>query len=338
MKTFVQIFTAAISSRCIPLLLLPMLMICSIPTYAQYSFQVVLPPGAGFTQVFGINNAGKVTGGAYHGGTWTNFIYDMKSGEYTYIGSEMGGMDISNSGVTVGGVDGVCAIWDKKGNITTFFSPSWTVDSTCQARGVNSNGKVSGFEIDESGVFTGFIFDPEYDTYEEFLPSLQTIAHAINAQGQNVGSVYLDPDEAYPGSPEGFYGYLRQVNGSVKYFAISQSYPGETWARGISESGLIAGFYTDPDTFDYKSYVTTVSAGTEFEEITLTDDQVLYQKPCNPNVPPSPGPGYVAGTWITASQIRNDGVVVGSCRDWYVNETTQDVIGYGYGFIATPIK
>ena len=315
--------------------LLPLALIGG-PAYAEYSFQVVLPPGAGFTQVFGVNNAGKVTGGSDDGVTHFNFIYDMKSGEYTNIGSEMGTLEISNSGVMVGNVNGVCAIRNKHGTITTFSPPSPHV--FCQARGVNSNGKVCGFETDEFGVILGFIYDPEYDTYEEFLPSLQTIAHAINAQGQNVGSVYLDPDDAYSGSPEGYYAYLRQTDGSVKYFAISQSFPGRSRARGISESGLIAGFYVDPDTFDYKSYVTTVSAGTEFEEITLTDDQVLYQKPCNPNVPPSPGPGYVAGTWITASQIRNDGVVVGSCVDYYINETTQDVISYNYGFIATPIK
>ena len=125
------------------------------------------------------------------------------------------------------------------------FPPSWTPDSFCQARGVNPDGKVSGFEFDENFDWLGFIYDPEYGTYEEFLPSPQTIAQGINAQGQNVGSVTLDADEAYEGSAPGSYGYLRQTDGSVKYFEISQSFPGESRGRGLSENGLISGFYLD---------------------------------------------------------------------------------------------
>ena len=313
-----------------------MLMIHTSPASAEYTYQVIDPLGSEFTQVFGINNAGKVTGGADDGGAGFAFIYDMESGEYTDLGSEMDVLEISNPGVMVGGVDGVCAIRDKKGNITTFFPPSWTDDSFCQARGVNPDGKVSGFEVDAVGNFIGFIYDPKQGTYEEFLPSQQTIAHAINAQGQNVGSVFLLAGEAYVGSPRGRYGYLRQVDGSVKYFAISQSYPGLTRGRGISENGLVTGFYRDPDTFELKSYVTTLSEGNEFEEITLTDDQILHQKPCDPDVPPSPGAGYELFSDMTASQVRNDGVVVGSCTDTYSNGTPEESVVYGIGFIATP--
>ena len=318
----------------IPLLLLPVMLICSLPAHADYSFQLVNPPGADFTQTFGINNAGKVTGAT----NVFSFIYDMKSGEYTVISYEMGVLDISNPGVVVGSVDGVCAIRDKDGTITTFSPPFYTTDSLCRARGVNPDGKVSGFVQDVSGVTLGYIYDSEYGTYEEFLPSPLTIAHAINAQGQNVGSVYLFEHEAYAGSPEGTYGYLRQTDGSVKYFAISQSAPGQTRARGISENGLISGFYRDPDTFEIKSYVTALPKGTGYEDISLTDDQVLYQKPCEPDLPPPPGPEYELFTDMYAEQIRNDGVVVGICADTYFNDETGDFIEYTQGFIATPIK
>ena len=324
--------------------LLPLALIGG-PAYAEYTYQLVIPPGAENSQTWGINNAGKVTGITFDDDYVFSyrFIYDMKSGEYRDIGIEFVG-EISNSGVMVGRVDNVCAIRDKQGNITTFFPPSWTVDKFCNARGVNSNGKVSGVvrdaEDDEFGVWTGFIYDPEYDTYEEFLPSGQTIAHAINAQGQNVGSVTLDADEAYEGSPWGRYGYLRQVDGSVKYFAISQSRPGRTRARGISENGLVTGWYPDFDTFEWKGYVTTLSDGNEFEEITLSDDQVVYQKPCDANIPPPPEPeaDWVLFTYMTPLQIRNDGVILGICSDYYYNETTDVWIEHTNGFIATPIK
>ena len=331
--------------------LLPLALIGG-PAYAEFSYQVVRFPGADHTHSsLGINNAGKVVGTAFvdvsadgieHRHIGYSFIYDMENGEYTNIGSEFFPWDISNPGVMVGNVvDRVCAIRDKKGNITTFFPPSFTPDSTCLARGVNSNGKVCGMVRDavddEFGV--GFIYDPEYDTFEEFLPSRRTWTTAINAQGQTVGSVWVFENEAYADSPEGHYGYLRQTDGSVKYFAISQSPPGQSRARGISENGLVTGFYVDPDTFEVKSYVTTLSDGNEFEEITLSDDQVVYQKPCDPNVaPPPPGYGFL-WTDFLAMHIRNDGVVVGSCSDWYFNETTGDWIEYSdYGFIATPIE
>ena len=336
-KPLRKIGIKAIAFRCAPLLLLSVMMMCSLPAYAEYTYQVINPPGAEFTQTFGINNAGKVTGGT-GGEDGYSFMYDMKKGTYTHISDEMGVLDISNPGVMVGDVAGVCAIRDKMGNITTFFPPSWTVDSFCQARGVNPDGKVSGFEIDEVGNFLGFIYDPEYGTYEEFLPSPQTIAHAINAQGQNAGSVFLLAEEAYVGSPPGRYGYLREEDGSVKYFAISQSIPGQTRARGISENGLVTGFYWNPDTDELNSYVTTLSDGTEFDDITLSPDQILHQKPCDPDVPPSPGAGYELFSDMTASQVRNDGVVVGSCTDTYFNDSTGDFVQYGIGFIATPIE
>lgn len=315
-----------------------MLTIYSSPASAEYNFQVVIPPGALSAQTFGVNNAGKVTGVADDGVSQFSFVYDMKRGTYTTISVDFGALDISNSGVMVGDIDDVCAIRDKKGNVTFFYPPSYTVDSACQARGVNSNGKVSGYEIDENGVWRGFVHDPRKGTFEEFLPSAQTFAHAINAEGQIAGSVFLDADEAYPGSAAGRYGYVRETDGSLKYFAISQSFPGQTRARGISESGLVAGFYIDAVAFEQKSYVTTLSKGTGFEEITLTDDEVVYRKPCDPNLPAAPGEGYDLYTDVTASQVRNDGVVVGSCVDSYFNGTTGDEVGYAYGFIATPAR
>ena len=313
-----------------------MLMIYISPASAEYTYQLIIPPGAENAQTLGINNAGTVVGATFgDSGFGYSFTYDMKKGEYTTISNEFGVIEISNPGVMVGDVDGVCAIRDKKGNITPLFPPSWTPDSFCQARGVNPDGKVSGFEIDEFGDWLGFIYDPEYGTYEEFLPSPQTIAQGINAQGQNVGSVTLDADEAYEGSAPGSYGYLRQTDGSVKYFEISQSFPGESRGRGLSENGLISGFYLDPDTFEFKSYITTLSSGTAFESITLTDGEMIYQKPCDPDLLPLPG--YVlVFTDMTAAQVRHDGVAVGTCTDYLFNGVGW--IWYTHGFIATPIK
>lgn len=318
--------------RSIPLFLLSALMICSLPVFAQYSFEAINPPGSTGAQVFGVNNAGTVVG-VTNDEPGFSFTYDMKKGKYTTIDG-LSVLGISNSGVMVGDVDGVCAIRDKKGNITLFSPPS--EEDFCQARGVTSNGLVNGYVTDEFGFWMGFVHDPKKGTFEEFLPSFQTLAHGINAHGQSVGSVYLLADEAYPGSVEGFYGYLREKNGDIKYFEIDQSVEGRTRARGISASGLVSGFYLDSVEFVTKAFVIELSKGTEFETVTLTDDQVIYHSsPCNPDFA-SPGPDYEHFVDMFGEQPRNDGVVVGVCRDLYFNGTTGDLVIQNSGFIATP--
>jgi len=316
-----------------------MLMVYISTASAEYSYQLVIPPGAENANLFGINKAGKVVGRTFNDlGFLGSFEYDMKSGVYTNLEEGFRAFGISNSGVMVGDVDGVCAIRDKKGNITTFFPPAYTENSFCQARGVNANGKVSGFVIDDD-VWFGFIYDSEYDTYEEFLHSPVTIANGINAQGQNVGSVYRFGGDVYTDSPEGRYGYLREPDGSIRYFEISQSLPGWTNIRGISENGLISGFFLDPATLEFTGFATTIPEGNEFETITLTHDQVLHLRPCYPGLPSPPGEGYVLLTDVFTHQVRNDGVVVGRCTDYHYNSTTGDEIEYTtYGLIATPIR
>jgi len=259
---------------------------------------------------------------------------------YTSLGETFDSIGINNPGVMVGSdvSNGLCTIREKDGTLTYFYPPSWTVNSFCTGRGVNPDGKISGFLIDEFNDFLGFIYDSEYGTYEEFLPSWQTIPHGINAQGQNVGSVALDPDVAYPGSPPGRYAYLREVDGSVKYFAIGQSLPGESRARGISENGLMSGFYLDPDTWNYIGYATTLPEGEGFEYVWLTDAEVVHLSPCDPDSPPPP-PGYVILTDVFLAGVRNDGVVVGQCQDYYWNWDTFDYIPLKtFGLIATPVK
>jgi hypothetical protein len=317
---------------------LPLLMLGSLPASAQYSYQFIGPPDGLFPGATGISNAGKVVGQDFDGTSEFSFVYDMKRGDYTRIDDGFLVWGISNNGVMVGDVGGVCAVRDKKGNVTEFLPPSFGPGSICFARAVNSNDKVTGFLIDNVGGWLGFIYDSRHGTYEEFLPSFQTIAQGINAQGQNVGSVVLPENEAYEGSPEGVYAYQREADGSIKYFEINQAFPGESRARGISESGLITGFYLDPDTFEFRSYVTTLSDGTEFESIELADDQRVYVSPCDPDLE-EPPPGYFAFSDVFAQQVRNDGVVVGVCQDYFIRFAPFDFFYVNsFGFIATPTK
>ena len=61
-----------------------MLMIYISPASAEYSYQLLIPPGAEHAILFGINNAGKVVGEAYDDFAFLySFEYDMKKGRYT---------------------------------------------------------------------------------------------------------------------------------------------------------------------------------------------------------------------------------------------------------------
>jgi hypothetical protein len=324
-----------------PLIALVLAMVFCQPAHADYHFELVIPPDADSASLFGINDAGKVVGIASEdqNGFLYSFEYDMKKGQYTVVSDEIGLIGIANSGVMVGSVDGICGIIDQEGNFTTFFPPSNIPGSFCQARGVNPDGKISGFVIDEFNfIWTGFIYDAEYGTYEEFLPSLQTIAQGINSSGQNVGSVFLLPEEAYPNSPPGRYAYLREADGSVKYFAINQSVLGQSRARGITNNGLLSGFYRNPMTFEFTGYVTAVPDGQGFESIVLSGAEVVHLRPCDPDLP-SPPEGYEIRTDVFIAGVRNDGIAVGQCADFYFDPTTFHRIPINtYGLIATPIS
>jgi hypothetical protein len=314
------------------------LLILSAPASAEYIFQIVKPPAASAANGFGISENGKAVGNSEDGA----YLYDRKKDTYTPIGADFGAIDISNSGVIVGSVDTDCAIRSKSGDITLFTPPTATPLVQCQLRGVNANGLVTGFIVDELGTWSGFTYDQESGAYEAFLPSLQTFAHGINEQGQVVGSVALFPDEAYPGSVFGRFGFLRQPDGAVSYFEVTQSFPGYTRGRGISESGLVTGFYLDGESVFNgrpisKSYVTTLAGGPEFESITLGEEQIVYQSPCDASLT-APGPDYELFTDVFASHITENGVVMGSCSDFYFNGITGDVVMYSSGFIATPVQ
>lgn len=317
-----------------------MLMVYTSTAYAEYSFQLVKPPGAIDANLFGINNAGKAVGNVFDEFEFTgSYVYDMKKGTYESLGA-FDSIGISNPGMIVGSAGpnfDICAILDKKGYVSYFYPSPPTEISYCAGRGVNPDGLVSGFFRDNSGVFTGFIYDSEYGTVEKFLSSPQTIAHGINAQGQNVGSVVLFPDEAYPGSALGLYGYLREPDGSFRYFEVAQSFAGQTRIRGISENGKISGFYISPSSpFEFRGFATTLPEGDGFATISLAADEVLHLRPCNPQVPEPPD-GYVVLTDVFIADIRNDGVVVGQCADYYFNWDTFDFMFVGsWGLIGTP--
>jgi len=300
--------------RCIQLLLVMVGIVGSFAAQAAYEFTNIDPPGATFTEVFGINNSGQVVGGSQIGTVNILFLYDSKKGSFTTLppaAGPTGLLGISESGVMVGSSnDGTFEsglIRSKKGVYTSFSHPD--CDNTF-GRAISNTGMVSGFANDCSASdFVGFIYDPVSNLYIDFLPSPRTIAQGINNRGQVVGNVQLGGGVACGICPAGHYGFLRASGGAITYFRVNNS---GTSPRGITDSGLITGFFFDSISGASQGFVAMLT-GLPYEPITIAPAQFLE----------------VPGAVSTLPEGINDlGQIVGL---W------NDALGQQHGFIATPV-
>ncbi len=284
----------------------------------SYSYQLVDHPGTADTLVFGVNNKGSVVGNGFDGLNSHPFVYDSRKQMYTAVAPAAGYFDtvvfgINEAGVMVGGVDtspdGSTSsgfIRSKDGTFTVFSHPD--AFTFTQPRGISSKGLVSGFRDVSDGSTVGFIFNPKNGTFVDFIPSRLTIPQGINARGDVVGSAFLEPDAAYPGSPPGLYGWLRKSNGAVSYFRVNDL---PTRARGLTDSGLIAGAVTGPA--GTAAFVVSLQ-GLPYESLTVADADLLV---------------FPGNDFTFAGGIGNSGIVVG---------VTADPSGTSHGFIATKAK
>ena len=286
-----------------------------------YDYESLNYPGSEFDQVFGINNRGDVVGNGFIDPDGIPYVYDTKKGGFTNVTSVAGYDDtavlgISDKGVLVGSVfDGSVdsgLIIDQNGASTVFDHPDRV--TLTQARGVNNEGLVTGFRDDANDQFApenGFIYDPKTETFTDIVPSIFTIAQGINSRGDVVGSAIFDGNFGAPdpcGSPAFVRrGWLRTEDGTVTYFSVNG---GATSARGITDSGTIAGFVNDPGSGLVKGFVVELD-GSQCQSFTIADADLLHF------------PGAVA-TFVGG--IKISGEVVGS----YDDGTTS------LGFVATP--
>jgi len=72
------------------------------------------------------------------------------------------------------------------------------------------------------------------------------------------------------GCPEGNYKFLRDQNGAETYFLVNGA---ETQARGITDSGVIVGFFGQ--FLEQGGFVTTLAASPQFQAITVPAEQLL---------------------------------------------------------------
>ena len=285
-------------------------------------------------QAWGLSNKGMIAGGS-DGGSW---LYDSKTGAYAPV-DDFQPITINNNGVMGGAsLDGNCAIRDRKGNVVEISTP--TLDALglpCDSsvRGISENGNATGFTIIEdvtsiTGVtWFSWVHDSKSGVTEEFLANpFRSIAHGISNSGTIVGSAVADDGDRAA--------FVRSADGSVQTFRASNpdAIPRFTNARGISDNGkVISGFYTNQD-FEQVAFLVDSSAlsGAGNTDVEVTPLEI---GPCHPDS--SPPAGYQLFTDAFAYEVRNDGVVLGSCVDIYWDPINDDLIfEANHLFIATP--
>jgi len=295
------------------------LLVAPIPAQAQadYDYQVIEHPGADFVQMFGINDRGDAVGNASAAGSTIPFVYRTKKGTFMDV-PPVAGYDstsilgISDSGVLVGSVRNLSTgvdsgvIIDKKGKATVFDHPD--AATFTQARGVNNRGLVTGFRDSASGEVSGFIYDPKKGSFIDIVPSFFTIAQGINSRGDVVGSAIFDSTTSpCPGNgPYNRFGWLRTADGNVTFFDVNG---GITRARGITDSGTIAGFVTDTTTLLTEGFVVQLD-GSQCQSVAVAGDDLLMFPGSNNTI---------------VEDIENSGAVVGQA---------DDASGVSQGFVA----
>lgn len=312
---------------------------CAGPAQAGWTYQAVDFPGTPFNQVFGINDKGQVVGEGSGPGTHYAFVYSSTRSTYTEIVPPVGYVvtpfGINSRGKIVGkgiavdpvsgkpvsdflgfvrGSDGVFSFFHFTPGCAAYAQIGVYCDPP-DARGINSEGLVVGnYTKADLSADVGFTYDPRNQTFNEFVPSCQTIANAINSQRAIVGSAYFSNAFGCPspdGKLDGEWAWFRSEHGTVTFFRVNGL---DTAARGINERGQIVGYVWSPDGATAKGFVTSVSALSS-GSVAIADADLL---------------AYPGSQWTFPEGISDEGVVSGQVQRIVDGSN----INFAGGFIA----
>ncbi len=202
-------------------------------------------PGAGETDVLGINDSGTLAGFykdamGTHG--FSGSLGSMKTFDVPFPSVRLtAATGINNAGIIVGRyLDGAGehGFKDAAGTFTAIDFPvrlSFLTQSSTDALGINDSGNIVGVYVDASGVRHGFLDQAgTMTTVDVGSQPRSTVNFGINEGGAIVSTF---ADDAF-----GIHGYVNQgpSEGTINY-----PYASTTQASGIDNRGDTVGFYLD---------------------------------------------------------------------------------------------
>jgi probable HAF family extracellular repeat protein len=246
-----------------------------------YTFTTIDVPGATYTEAFGINDSGHITG--YCGSANCNFIDVGGSFTLVYVFGEF--LGINNSDNIVGIYFGTnhSSFLYANGSFTTIEVPGVTIT---EAFGINDSGDIVGSYRDNMGMTHGFLYSNGKFTTLDFPGASVTVAYDINNLGTIVGYAdgrgFLYANGSFTTIPgfSAIYGIndngdmvgddgVIYVGGTLtKVNVPGIPSPNVLEARGINNAGIIVGLYQGNDTALHGFMATPAS--TPFATFTAT--------------------------------------------------------------------
>jgi hypothetical protein len=213
------------------------------------------PLGVGTTYLLQDNSSGQVAG-YYSGmdGVSHSVIYNSASGTWSTVPDAPGGYafnaagGINDQGQLAGEYSPNAAgppnlvgwLYNIKANSYTSFTvpPSGSDQSYygSDTAGMNNHGDISGFYVDSSGIYHGFVWDPATGSRTIDVPGATggTFAQGINDAGTVVGGYFVGNTQ---------YGFILTSTNNLTSFAYAGA--NNTVISAIDDRGDIAGFYQD---------------------------------------------------------------------------------------------
>ena len=284
------------------------------------SILIIDPPGATYTDVGGINDAGTVVGNWCNAVTCSGYL---RNRDGSIISFNAPGNACGISATAINNVGTTTGIWgDGDCNIHGFVRSS---DGTFTSFDIADSSFSVPSDINPAGAIAGFYFDNNFDAHGFLRDNVGNITPfdvpgglntgsaffgrsvSINPQGA-IASDYFQPEDNFFGG--NYRGMLRQQNGTFETFDAvpSPSDPCCTWtfSAAINPAGQIAGYDND-----YRSIYHGVIRD---KDGTITTFDVS-----------GAGTGYNQGTIPTA--ITPSGVIAGYYRDSH---------NFDHGFLRMP--
>ena len=211
-----------------------------------YSWTPIVIPHVTVAGAFGLNDLGQV---AISDATGTvSGIYQY--GRFTRLPNPPAGFTVTATGINDAGVIAGFATTTANaheqgfilnhGQYRFFSRPGW---DTTEPRSIGPSGLIVGINVQDTGEYAGFVYDPSAGTFTDVTPSgsFYTIAQGINRFGRISGS---GQDDSL-----GRYAFISQPNtlgtgatASVPFLERIRLADGKANARGINDEGVITGW------------------------------------------------------------------------------------------------